>query len=428
MSDDSAFERIRANLRHWDEDAVELGLREFQRRREAHSHVEGSVERVRSSLRRWGSDEIETGLAEFHFRRGEGRNVQRRLGLGLGALGAAAVIALVAAALLTGRDQAPVAAKQARTSAGAGLGAPPAEAASEAGDRRVSLDDGSELTLIGRESEARVVESAAHRVVVAMNAGRATFRVRHRPERVFVVQVGSVQLEDLGTVFHVARGTTEVSVNVVEGAVQVTWPKGVERLEAGSHRTYPLAGASASDASKPAAVQQPSAAASAAPVARSGGFSDGQAWRTAAREGRFGPAFQLLQAEGLGNVRDEPNDLLLAADVARLSGHAGDAVEPLRRLLRNHRGDPRSPAAAFTLGSVLLRDLGRPREAVAAFLEVQRLAPAGNLAEDAEARAAEAWYRAGEQARAEAARLRYGARYPQGRHLAFLKNLIQNKR
>ena len=153
----------------------------------------------------------------------------------------------------------------------------------------------------------------------------------------------------------------------------------------------------------------------------------GEAWRTAAREGRYGPAFNLLQQDGFETVRDEPNDLLLAADVARLSGHPRDAVKPLRTLLHRYRRDPRSPAAAFTLGSVLMRDLGRPREAAQAFADAERLAPAGNLAEDAIARAAEAWHRAGDDTRARAELARYASAYPGGRHLSSLRGMIDSR-
>jgi transmembrane sensor len=92
--------------------------------------------------------------------------------------------------------------------------------------------------------------------------------------------------------------------------------------------------------------------------------------------------------------RDEPAELLLAADVARLSRHPEEALAPLGRILEAHAADPRAPLAAFTLGRVLLDDLGRPREAAAAFERSRALAPAAPLAEDAFARQVEALSRA----------------------------------
>ena len=92
-------------------------------------------------------------------------------------------------------------------------------------------------------------------------------------------------------------------------------------------------------------------------------------------------------------------DLLLAGDVARLSGHAAAAVAPLSRAVTLHPGDPRAPLAAFTLGRVHLEDLGAPRDAAIAFARARELAPDGPLAEDALAREVEAWSRAGEAER-----------------------------
>ncbi|HNF98185.1 MAG TPA: tetratricopeptide repeat protein, partial [Pseudomonadota bacterium] len=102
---------------------------------------------------------------------------------------------------------------------------------------------------------------------------------------------------------------------------------------------------------------------------------------------------------------------------ARLSHHPADAVAPLSRLLREHATDPRAPLAAFTLGRVLLDELGRPREAAQSFLRVQELDPDGPLSQDALAREVEAWSRAGEQGVAHSRAEEYVRRYPTGRRL-----------
>lgn len=278
---------------------------------------------------------------------------------------------------------------------------------------------GSDVTLPDSASQARVAENSPKQVTVVVEGGRAQFRVKHSAERRFLVLIGGVQVEDLGTVFHVERGVLDVSIQVLEGRVRVLWQGQRAELSAGEQGRYPLAEPSVAN---DLAGKAPSASAAVpkAPVAD-------LAWRAEAREGRYKEAFQLLERESFGSVRDEPSDLLLAADVARLSGHAEKALQPLRNLLRRHRADPRCPAAAFTLGSVLLRDLGRASEAAQAFEDAVRLAPSGNLSEDAAARAAEAWFKAGQRARAEAALQRYQSQHPAGRHLAFLKRLIQSR-
>lgn len=147
-------------------------------------------------------------------------------------------------------------------------------------------------------------------------------------------------------------------------------------------------------------------------------------WRALARAGHYDLAYALLARSRFRDVADDPVDLLLAADVARLSHHASASVSPLRALLATHERDPRAPAAAFTLGWVLMNDVGRPRDAAAAFTHAEQLAPHGNLAEDAAARAVEAWYQAGDLPRAHDEMTRYERRYPHGRHEAALRRLL----
>jgi transmembrane sensor len=122
-----------------------------------------------------------------------------------------------------------------------------------------------------------------------------------------------------------------------------------------------------------------------------------------------------MTAEGAGAVRDEPGDLLFAADVARLSGNPALAVPRLERVIRAHAGDSRAPLAAFTLGRTLLDGLGRPREAADAFARARRLSPGGALAQDALAREVESWSRAGEAGLAHQRALDYLRLYPGGR-------------
>ncbi|HZJ65392.1 MAG TPA: hypothetical protein VFD36_17900, partial [Kofleriaceae bacterium] len=136
-------------------------------------------------------------------------------------------------------------------------------------------------------------------------------------------------------------------------------------------------------------------------------------WRDDASRGDYPAAWAELARTGAST--DTMTDLLLAADVARMSGHAGAAVASLARSLELHADDARAPLAAFTLGRVQLEDLGAPRAAALAFARAIELAPEGPLAEDALAREVEAWSRAGETEIARARALTYTQRYPDGR-------------
>jgi transmembrane sensor len=115
--------------------------------------------------------------------------------------------------------------------------------------------------------------------------------------------------------------------------------------------------------------------------------------------------------------------LLAAADAARVAGKAEEGAALLARLLREHRDDPRAPLAAFTLGRLLMMELGRPREAAAAFAEVRGLRPDGPFAEDALAREAEAYARAGDTEAARARAREYLRLYPDGRRAPAVRAL-----
>ncbi len=108
--------------------------------------------------------------------------------------------------------------------------------------------------------------------------------------------------------------------------------------------------------------------------------------------------------------------MLALADVARLSGHPREAVEPLRRVARS--GDGRAPLAAFTLGRVELGELGNPASAAASFELALRLGLPAGLREVAHARLVEAHARAGHVAEARRWAGAYAQSFPNGRHAA----------
>jgi transmembrane sensor len=136
-------------------------------------------------------------------------------------------------------------------------------------------------------------------------------------------------------------------------------------------------------------------------------------WRDDASHGDYAAAWTALARTPA--PLDTMEDLLLAGDVARLSGHAASAVAHLSRAAALHPDDPRAPLAAFTLGRVHLEDLGAPRDAALAFARARSLAPDGPLAEDALAREVEAWSRAGESETARTQAVAYTRQYPHGR-------------
>jgi transmembrane sensor len=135
---------------------------------------------------------------------------------------------------------------------------------------------------------------------------------------------------------------------------------------------------------------------------------------------QYAAAYRALVATP-GVADNSAEDLMLAADAARLSGHPAESMPYFQKLLREHAGDERAPLAAFTMGRILLAQLARPGEAADAFAQARRLAPQGPLASDALAREVEAAAAAGDGARARERAREYLSRYPAGRRAAAVR-------
>ncbi len=291
------------------------------------------------------------------------------------------------------------------------------------GERTVRFEDGSSVQLLDETSELAVESVSSKHVEVALESGRGFFDVTPDPGRAFVVHAGPVTVRVLGTAFRVARANERVLVEVTRGRVQVTWEGGQRLLEAGhsawlppkanSGGAQPQIQGSAQPAEAPSVSASPEPTPAERPKAASKATHQVQ-FRRLAQQGDYSGAYAVLK-ERPDVVGPSAADLMLAADAARLSGHPAAAVPYLQRVIQNHKSDSRAPLAAFTLGRILLNQLGRPAEAARAFQTTQRLAPGGALAEDALARQIEAHARAGAKARAQALAKEYLKRYPAGR-------------
>jgi transmembrane sensor len=282
----------------------------------------------------------------------------------------------------------------------------------------VELQDGSSVSARSRDARVETVEVGPQAVTVRLEAGSARFSVTPNPVRPFRVLAGDVTITVLGTVFDVARESSGVRVSVERGRVRVANASTTRDLGAGES-TLVVASAQAAPEAPSAAL--PIVPASGDPARATPPVS--QSWRALAEEGNYAAALTRLNAEGTSAVRNTPEDLLLAADVARLGGRPERAVAPLQRILSDHAFDSRAPLAAFTLGRTLLEQLGRPREAAQAFSTARRLDRAGALTQDALAREVESWSRAGEAGLARERALEYLKLYPNGRRAGAVRRL-----
>jgi transmembrane sensor len=260
-------------------------------------------------------------------------------------------------------------------------------------------------------------------------SGRARFDVVHNHERTFEVHAGDVSVRVLGTAFVVERSGSGAHVSVERGRVRVSWPGGEALLGVGEAGQFPPEIAAAPEASaapvSALGVENPDSANNDAPSAEAPS-AEPHVWRDLAQRGEYAKAFAALRRTP-NDVREEPADLLLAADVARLSSHPAQAVAPLRRVCERYSKDPRAPVAAFTLGRVLLDNLGRASEAASAFELAARLWPSGPLAGDALAREAEALKRSGQIPAARVVAEKYLAQHPSGRHAASLRAMLASE-
>lgn len=282
------------------------------------------------------------------------------------------------------------------------------------------LEDGSTVTPAkDKTAEVKPVELGPQLVELRLLNGSARFSVAPQKQRLFRVLAGDVAVTVLGTVFEVSLAPDHVTVIVEKGHVSVTGTETERVLRAGERAVVARARSepSAGEEDAPGPIGAPDPDPPELDDARRGAAPQRQVrrnpdWRELARSGDYEAAYVHLEQAKYTTVRNTPDDLLLTADVARLSGHAAGAVGPLRQLVNEHSGDPRAPLAAFTLGRVLLDQLGRPREAAQAFARARRLAPAGSLAQDSLAREVESWSRAGDMEQARSGARRYLTAYP----------------
>jgi len=276
--------------------------------------------------------------------------------------------------------------------------------APEAG-RHLRFADGSSVELMDARAKVEVEHVEPGRVEVALLDGKTHFTVASQAGRRFVVRVAQTSIQVLGATFTVTREAERVHVRVVGGSVEVHSGVDHRRLAADEASWFSLLTAAAPAQGLPDA-SVPSASESRTETAHARFLEH-------ARKRQYARAMEVIRAKP-SVVRDNGEELMLAADAARLSGDVGAALPYLKRVTEQHATDSRAPLAAFTLGRILLFELGRPAEARKAFALTRRLSSQGALAEDALAREVEAAARAGEHDATRALGEEYFRRYPQG--------------
>jgi transmembrane sensor len=283
---------------------------------------------------------------------------------------------------------------------------------------RVETRDGSAAQGLGQDSALALERDVPDEVALRLVRGKGHFEVKPNKQRRYHVRAGEVEVEVLGTAFVVERVEEKrARVRVEHGVVKVAWLDGSTMLRAGEEGVFPpVVSAPAPVVAAPSAAEPPSAVAESAPDTEATTPERGERWRTLARAGKHQEAFGSIGHKPI----DDLSGLLLAADAARLSGHPREAVGYLERLIARYPRSTSAHLSAFTLGRLALYELNQPALAAESFAQAYQLNRNGPLAEDALAREAEAYHRAGDDERAKRAAGRYLQRYPRGARRAEL--------
>ena len=294
----------------------------------------------------------------------------------------------------------------------------------------LAMSDGSRVELAAG-ARFTPLESTGTSFVAILERGSAHFEVRPGGPRRWQIECGLATVEVVGTGFDCVRAPGKLQVSVQHGAVLVRGdrvPDRARRLAAGEMLEVLDAPSPAETASSAAHAPE---ASTATPVAaappRDPVSEDAGAWRELARGGHHQEAFAALGAQGLlrETKRRGVADLLVLADVARLSGHATEAVAPLERIVREFPRDPQAPLAALALGRLELDTLDRPAKAATALNLALTLGVPRSLREDVRTRLVEAYARAGDRPAARAAAAAYLGEYPDGRDRSIVESQMR---
>ena len=270
----------------------------------------------------------------------------------------------------------------------------------------VSFADGSHIEL-SAGSELVPTRNDARELALRLTRGRARFVVTPGGHRRWQIDAGLATVEVIGTVFVVDRTAPDLHVSVERGHV---------RVSASDERHWDLlAGEDVWVPSPPVALAVPLvpsvAVVSPTPVATVRDRS-AQPHRSVALDE------EPSERDEIGSA--SPRELMLLADVARLSGRPTDAIEPLAYLVEHHPESPEASLAAVVLGRVEQDASNDAVAAARAFERAEALGVPASLADDVEGRLALAYLAIGDARGAERAR-HYLQAHPDGRHASALR-------
>lgn len=258
-----------------------------------------------------------------------------------------------------------------------------------------------------RERRVRPVQVAALAAgVVLLIVGGRLWQTRERPLEGLVSPVAGLTLAaEPGTVAHYASLGGEVEVRVERGAVRVEARPGVRCVVTSRELKVEVASATARFEVGEGVrvwVEEGEVVVRGKRVrAGSAASSVPDDWRALAARGDLKAAWALLGADGVRReaVVGTAEQRTLLADISAAGEDLSLAVSLLEGVVASGAPSSERAVAAYDLGLRLV-DLGAPERAALAFEQALVLDLPAALASDARARAAEAWLRTGDTARA----------------------------
>lgn len=289
--------------------------------------------------------------------------------------------------------------------------------------QRFELSDGSTIEL-DAGTTLRASKNTARDIELHLEKGRARFNITPGGPRRWTIDAELATIEVLGTEFVVERTDHRVDIAVSRGQISVS----SELLEE-SPRVLEAGLSIVVEIEENTPTTQPPAQ-TPAKLATKTKANKGPSWQQLARDGDFEKAYEILGKQGITremNSSESLDHLLLLAKVARLSGHAREAVAPLEGAIKGYPTDRRTALAAFTLGRLEADVLDRPQRAARAFQQSIKLGIPSALRENAFARLVEVHSQAGNDRAALKAAHDYLRHYPDSRRADKLRRWIDKR-
>jgi transmembrane sensor len=282
-----------------------------------------------------------------------------------------------------------------------------------------ALRDGTRLDLEPQTTLAGVPTEAGN-LELELRRGRASFDVTHNPQRQFRVRAGNVTVVVLGTRFSVERHAGTVTVAVERGKVAVESGAEIAYLTPGQRweglEGAPRAAESLSDETSPNAAPDVVSSGEADPASAPRADAEPASSEPGEPRANTGASKPNGSSVAAAESVNPAKELFDASREARRVGDSRRAAQLLQQLVAQYPSDPRAGLAAFELGRIRADVLGDLSGAITALEQALRLSPQGSFRQDALARLAHAYERAGRTQACKATRQRYLAAYGEGVH------------